>query len=931
MWRGKEILLRSQNRYVAISGDERCFIELFNPRILLFLQGNISVFIYAISASNSSSMRSEAIEKAHLHTGVSQKKMCSFTEYNATVTCIQMSEHICSFGFPTHCNATLETLSVKFTCPGGAYTAIIYHSGDFYELNQKSHNINQVNGYPFQHFPMLKSLILDDNMLSSLPAEVFGNLSLLTHLSLRGNTLAKIYPKIFQSLGQLDYLSLRDNQLTQLDAAVFKGLTKLNYLSLRGNNLATLEEELFNETSVLTELDLSFNKLTALPSGLLRGLTKLESLEIKHNNLTKLRSTLLQDVTNLKTLRCNNNRLVVFHGNTFNVTKNLVKLFMSQNMLTKLPNGLFKGLWKLKVLKLQNNNLIMLEKDIFNETSELTNFYLSNNKLTILPSGLFQRLWKIKVLKLKYNNIIMLEKDIFNETSELTELYLSDNELTILPSGLFKRLTKLRKIKFDLNQIASVDEDLFSTTKDLERISIHGNNFNIVPKGLFRELQELTHLFIYDLPLQSIPSKIFQDLINLETLDLGRDQLTHLNKSFEGYNRLRILDLNGNKLTNIGKHVFKGLWALEMLFLESNELISLAVDIFQDTIGLIVLDLSSNKLLNVPNISPLIHLRYINLRENTLTMVSSFTFSGLQNHTGTIVSQTEVCECYVPPKILCTALEVRSPYLTCDRLLSDTTLVILMWLIGLNALGGNTFVLICRKGQSDRNNIQSFILSNLAISDLLMGVYMILIASADIYFGENFPMQAETWRSGITCRVAGTISILSSEDSVSFVTLISIDRFVNIKYPFSLRKLAKKSLILVVVMLWLVAMVLGLIPSISAGRSFKFYDNSHVCVGLPLALIEKFNKSVSHERLTDGGFGYDSYSVHSQSLGEVPGLYFVTAMFLGLNCICYLIILLCYAEIVRVVYKSSKRVGLNKEMTKQVKMTAKVAAVVLNR
>ena len=78
----------------------------------------------------------------------------------------------------------------------------------------------------------------------------------------------------------------------------------------------------------------------------------------------------------------------------------------------------------------------------------------------------------------------------------------------------------------------------------------------------------------------------------------------------------------------------------------------------------------------------------------------------------------------------------------------------MMWLIGINALGGNVFVLCWRKikhgknkvgsRKSDTNLVQSFLLSNLAMSDLLMGIYMLLIASADIYFGDNFPMQAET-------------------------------------------------------------------------------------------------------------------------------------------------------------------------------------------
>ena len=61
------------------------------------------------------------------------------------------------------------------------------------------------------------------------------------------------------------------------------------------------------------------------------------------------------------------------------------------------------------------------------------------------------------------------------------------------------------------------------------------------------------------------------------------------------------------------------------------------------------------------------------------------------------------------------------PYLTCDRLLSDRVLVAFMWLIGINALAGNIFVLAWRKSQTLKNiKAQAVLLSNLAMSDLLI-------------------------------------------------------------------------------------------------------------------------------------------------------------------------------------------------------------------
>ena len=289
-----------------------------------------------------------------------------------------------------------------------------------------------------------------------------------------------------------------------------------------------------------------------------------------------------------------------------------------------------------------------------------------------------------------------------------------------------------------------------------------------------------------------------------------------------------------------------------------------------------MLHLAENKLTSIPNLSNLKHLIYINLQDNSLIMIDKSSFVNLSKHTEIVVSQPEICECYVAAETNCSALNVRSPYLTCDRLLSDRTFLVVMWLIGLNALCGNMFVLIWREKTQDTNKVQTFLLSNLAMSDFLMGIYILLIASADIYFDELFPMYAEGWRKGTTCRLAGTICIVSSETSVFIITLISIDRLINIRFPFSHRKLAKKSTTITVALFWFAAMTLGLVPSILAGTNYKLYYNSHVCIGLPLAKLHLYSNNFSkewikHEELTQP---YFQIRVKSVPLGEVDGMFF---------------------------------------------------------
>ena len=251
------------------------------------------------------------------------------------------------------------------------------------------------------------------------------------------------------------------------------------------------------------------------------------------------------------------------------------------------------------------------------------------------------------------------------------------------------------------------------------------------------------------------------------------------------------------------------------------------------------------------------------------------------------------------------------------------------WLRCDNAISGNMFVLIWRKRGAHKKNVMSILLRHLAASDFLMGIYVFIIASADIYFGNNFPMQSESWRSSITCRTSGAISIISSEASVFFVTVISIERFVAIKFPHSSRKLGKYSVKVVATVVWIISSVLGIVPSVLADFNFKFYDNSHVCIGLPLSLTKFFvNNMVIHKRkfkFPEANIHAEDYIFTTHYKGLVNGLFFSTSLFLGLNCVCYLMIVACYIGIVK---QSSKWVGHSKNMREQITLTMKVTTIV---
>ena len=127
----------------------------------------------------------------------------------------------------------------------------------------------------------------------------------------------------------------------------------------------------------------------------------------------------------------------------------------------------------------------------------------------------------------------------------------------------------------------------------------------------------------------------------------------------------------------------------------------------------------------------------LNLVGNPLRGIIHEQFKRIPETVTTVVDQSVVCVCYMNSSATCFNTKERSPYLTCRSLLSLTVLNIFTWILGICSTIGNGFVLLWKQSKYSgrKNKVQSLLLSNLAVSDFLMGIYMIIIASADAYYG----------------------------------------------------------------------------------------------------------------------------------------------------------------------------------------------------
>ncbi|KAG0726534.1 G-protein coupled receptor GRL101 [Chionoecetes opilio] len=126
---------------------------------------------------------------------------------------------------------------------------------------------------------------------------------------------------------------------------------------------------------------------------------------------------------------------------------------------------------------------------------------------------------------------------------------------------------------------------------------------------------------------------------------------------------------------------------------------------------------------------------------------------------------------------------------------------------------------------------------NLALGDLLMGGYLLVIAGVDLYYRGVYRLHERQWRSSYLCQLAGFLSTFSSEASVFTLTVITLDRLTIILSPFGVRRVHGGLTKRLMVVVWCVAFLLAALPIlfpllIPLPYFDDYYGRSGVCLAL---------------------------------------------------------------------------------------------------
>ena len=684
----------------------------------------------------------------------------------------------------------------------------------------------------------------------------------------------------------------------------------VNTLYLANYSLDSLHKYAFTKLAgTLNVLYLNNNSLSQLHDGVFDGLANLEYLYLYYNELKEIPPGVFADLASL------------------------MKLNLASNAITDLQIGIFKGLAQLRVLSLELNKLANLNPKVFVELIHLETLNVQSNNLTTIQLGSFEGLERLQFLEMDRNRLRILTSGVFNGLYSLEEVDMDHNEIQMLPLDIFQNLMKMNELDIDHNLINTLQPGVFDDLVNLVELELNHNLLTNIVLGLFKHLLNLKRLSISNNLLTELHPGTFDGLNNLVELHMSYNNLTELHPLlFQDSVNLVTLFLDHANLVVFDHNMFTNLKHLDVLSLAQNQISRVPSDIFQNTSSLKHLNLSGNKLQELsPETFPN-SLITLDLTHNPLLWVRRNVFDNLATMTTVYVDNFATC-CFIQ-KATCSFESPRSPFITCKRLLPYTFLRIVIWLLGIATIMGNVLVFVSRCRQKKQNfYVQFLFITNLSLSDFFMGIYMITLISVDMHFTDFFPSHSESWRHSILCRVAGALSVLSSEASVFFITFISLDRFMGVTFPFSASRLRKTSARIVVVILWLVALLISISSVLIHVVSPKLYDVSEICVGLPISRSNSYIIETIHFHLNTSSFktGFDvATAVQAKLIDSQSSMYFSVAIFTALNFLCFLIVAFCYISIFVTAKQTSVKAGRSRVVDVEIKMAIKMAGIVFS-
>ncbi|KAK7090150.1 hypothetical protein V1264_009989 [Littorina saxatilis] len=356
----------------------------------------------------------------------------------------------------------------------------------------------------------------------------------------------------------------------------------------------------------------------------------------------------------------------------------------------------------------------------------------------------------------------------------------------------------------------------------------------------FDSLLYLVFLRMSKCALQRISNLTFP---NLRHLDLSENKMAFLNMDvFLGLPNLRFLRLSSNPI-----HVVSGggQSSVRQPLLQSVQLSFVSVktfsaEIFSSFPNIHHLNLSFSEVHGIDDkgFKAMYFLKTLDLRGCPLSSFPRDVFQSLSSLEAVYADNYKLCcKDTLPDKFnveYCFAPE--DEISSCDSLLRSHVYRVFLWLLAGLAVTGNVFTIVFRLRAERGRSLTCFsiFVSNLGVADLLMGVYLAMVGGADqVYFG-SYLWRDDDWKGSVACRVAGFLSLVSSEVSALTICLITLDRVIVLCFPFTKVRFGKHSALVACGAAWALGLLLAAVPLLPVTSSWRFYSQTGICIPLPV-------------------------------------------------------------------------------------------------
>ncbi|XP_046602018.1 relaxin receptor 1 isoform X2 [Neodiprion lecontei] len=371
-------------------------------------------------------------------------------------------------------------------------------------------------------------------------------------------------------------------------------------------------------------------------------------------------------------------------------------------------------------------------------------------------------------------------------------------------------------------------------TSNLTSIVLTNNSLSTIGKNALVSYGRLTTLLMDDDEIAQIEPGAFENQKNLVWLTLLNNKLTELRRGhFTGLESLKMLLVEGNRIEYADLTDFENQTSVGWINLAYNAIITLSPHLFLPLEKLRKLILGFNPIenLSIDVLNPLQDLRSLDLQEIEIDNMDKNVFSMLPNLSFVYFKKFHYCTTYAPQVQVC--LPRSDGVSSLSDLLGKPLLRAAVWGISCVTCLGNALVLWGRLTARDENRVLSIMIRNLAVSDMLMGFYLLTIAAKDLQYRDVYNVMANDWMSSWGCTIVGALAMISSEVSVLILSFMSVERFVLIASPLKInRPLTARNAYSSMIVIWVVGVIVALIPIIHWRSSTRFYGANGMCFPL---------------------------------------------------------------------------------------------------